>query len=309
MADKRHAFSTWHAALRRICGDFEAFPPLMNAFEGNVAREASAGLELARIQTNARCISRRRVLSDRAEDRFCFLIVQRRGRARISQQGQSLMLGVGEMLLMDSARPCEIFPEGSIEHASLHLDRASLAPRLPRGVIPFGKLGGETASGRLLQLTVNRLLAHELGEGAGATDAAAMGDALIALLPPILGEGRACSAVVDDNDMLYRGACQLIDQALQEPELGPAWLAERLEVSLRQLYRLFEARGETVCRVIQGRRLSRCAEALANPGLAQRPITQIAFQWGFTDSAHFSRAFKKAYGESPRAYRQRHCLH
>lgn len=38
MADTRHAFSTWHAALRRICGDFEAFPPLMNAFEGNVGR-------------------------------------------------------------------------------------------------------------------------------------------------------------------------------------------------------------------------------------------------------------------------------
>ncbi len=309
MADTRHAFSTWQASLRRVCGDFEAFPPLTNAFEGKVGCEASAGLELARIHTNARCIARRRVLGDRGEDRFCFLIVQRRGRARISQQGQSLTLGAGEMLLMDSARPCEIFPEGLIEHASLHLDRADLAQRLPRGVIPFGKLGGETASGQLLQLTVNRLLAQELGEGAGPADAAAMGEALIALLPPSLIEGRACPALPDDSDMLYRGACQLIDQALQEPELGPAWLAERLQVSLRQLYRLFEARGETVCRVIQHGRLSRCAEALANPGLARRSITQIAFQWGFTDSAHFSRAFKKAHGESPRAYRQRHCLH
>jgi AraC-like DNA-binding protein len=32
-------------------------------------------------------------------------------------------------------------------------------------------------------------------------------------------------------------------------------------------------------------------------------ITQIAYDWGFKDPAHFSRAFKMRYGRSPSAHR------
>ena len=35
-------------------------------------------------------------------------------------------------------------------------------------------------------------------------------------------------------------------------------------------------------------------------------ITEIAFRWGFNDSAHFSKAFRAEFGQSPRAYRALH---
>lgn len=96
----------------------------------------------------------------------------------------------------------------------------------------------------------------------------------------------------------------MIEQSLGDPALGPERIAARLGVSLRQLYRLFEQQGESVGRYLLKRRLERAAEALISPSLASRSVTDIAYAHGFSDSAHFSRVFKKAHGLSPRAYRQ-----
>jgi AraC-like DNA-binding protein len=75
-------------------------------------------------------------------------------------------------------------------------------------------------------------------------------------------------------------------------------------MSTRQLTRLFEAEGETVSRVILRRRLERCRLDLLSPTLAHRTIGEIAFGWGFNNLSHFSESFRRAYGCSPRAYRQ-----
>ena len=77
-------------------------------------------------------------------------------------------------------------------------------------------------------------------------------------------------------------------------------LAGRLRISVRQLYRLFEEQGDSVCRYILRQRLSRSAADLGNPRLRGESITSIAFKWGFSDSAHFSRAFKKQFEVSPK---------
>ncbi|MEG6654285.1 helix-turn-helix domain-containing protein, partial [Pseudomonas aeruginosa] len=88
-----------------------------------------------------------------------------------------------------------------------------------------------------------------------------------------------------------------------EPRLSPDMLAGRLRISVRQLYRLFEEQGDSVCRYILRQRLSRSAADLGNPRLRGESITSIAFKWGFSDSAHFSRAFKKQFEVSPKDYR------
>ncbi|MBC7210091.1 MAG: FUSC family protein, partial [Pseudomonas sp.] len=101
-----------------------------------------------------------------------------------------------------------------------------------------------------------------------------------------------------------RGYVQkVIDESLGQPGLTPANLAERLSISVRHLYRLFEEEGDSVCRYIQRSRLKRSADDLSNPFLKRESITSIAYKWGFTDSAHFSRAFKKHFEQSPKDFR------
>jgi AraC-like DNA-binding protein len=52
-------------------------------------------------------------------------------------------------------------------------------------------------------------------------------------------------------------------------------------------------------------RLARSARELSRAQSAHLTVTQIAFASGFADAAHFSRAFRRRYGVSPRDYRGR----
>jgi AraC-like DNA-binding protein len=40
------------------------------------------------------------------------------------------------------------------------------------------------------------------------------------------------------------------------------------------------------------------------PYFAARPVKAIAARWGFTSAAHFSQAFRRAYGFSPGEFRR-----
>jgi len=87
--------------------------------------------------------------------------------------------------------------------------------------------------------------------------------------------------------------------------LEPAEIAYAVEISVRHLHRLFLVTGGTLGEYIRARRLKGCRSDLANPCMRHKTITEIAFCWGFSDSAHFSHSFRKQFGLSPRAFRAR----
>jgi AraC-like DNA-binding protein len=95
-----------------------------------------------------------------------------------------------------------------------------------------------------------------------------------------------------------------IDRSLADPHLSPSAIAGAHHISLRWLYKLFEEQGTTVSRWIRERRLERCRRDLLNPALSDLPASAIAYRSGFTDAAHFSRAFRKTYGHPPGTYRR-----
>jgi AraC-like DNA-binding protein len=79
-----------------------------------------------------------------------------------------------------------------------------------------------------------------------------------------------------------------------------------LAMTLRHLHMVFAETGGTLGAHIRDRRLARIRRDLADPRLARRSITEIAFRWGFNDAAHASRAFSRAYGMSPSRFRTEH---
>jgi AraC-like DNA-binding protein len=107
-----------------------------------------------------------------------------------------------------------------------------------------------------------------------------------------------------DNDMPKKidlAVCieHLIDLGLLEGRPSTEWLARHLLMSQRSFQRRLQERGLAFEELLQGA-LLRKAQCL----LAQRvlSIANIAQTLGYSDQAHFSRAFKSWTGRSPRAW-------
>ncbi|MCX4803198.1 helix-turn-helix domain-containing protein [Streptomyces sp. NBC_01214] len=100
---------------------------------------------------------------------------------------------------------------------------------------------------------------------------------------------------------LAQAAKDLADRRLADPELSPAVLARELNVSVRTLNRAFAAVGEQVTTYIRHRRLHEARLALVSPS-GRLSISELAAHWQFADGSHFTRAFKKHYGQTPTEY-------
>jgi AraC-like DNA-binding protein len=95
-----------------------------------------------------------------------------------------------------------------------------------------------------------------------------------------------------------------IDQNLHLRDLGPRLLAEVHHVSVSHVHRVFGEDGTTVAGWIRARRLERAHRDLSDPAMRAVPVHHVAARWGFSHHAAFTRAFRAAYGVSPRDVRR-----
>ncbi len=98
-----------------------------------------------------------------------------------------------------------------------------------------------------------------------------------------------------------RKAVYLMEQGIAE-RLSVADLAAQTRISPRQLERLFRAHtGQGPGEYFRGLRLKYGRWQLGN---TQKSVTEIAYDCGVSDAAHFCRWFKKAWSISPAAFRK-----
>lgn len=295
----QHDFDQWNHCVQAVCGRFVTHRANQDeTFIGDILHHDLGGLNVADIHINASSISRERGNSDRGDDQFYFLVLQRDGVMGINRDSQQFLLNPGDIALFDSAQAFEMRPQGLINQLSVHLCRDAVDRVIPGGAQRFGKLDQDGLSGRILKGLLQQIADSRTDSPTTDQHGAALRDALITLLQPTLLGG----VQMPQNHSLRRQAEKLINDALPEAP-KPAELAARLNVSVRQLYRQFELEGDSVCRYIQRQRLEHSARELSDARTAALQITTIAYKWGFTDSAHFSRLFKQHYGVSPKAYR------
>lgn len=98
-----------------------------------------------------------------------------------------------------------------------------------------------------------------------------------------------------------RRASLLMEQSLADP-LTIETIARRLDMSVRQLDRLFHAElGEGPAAIYRAMRVEYGRWMLEG---TERAIAEVASRTGFADGAHFSRAFRKQFGISPSEWRK-----
>jgi AraC-like DNA-binding protein len=106
------------------------------------------------------------------------------------------------------------------------------------------------------------------------------------------------------NQTVLNRVRRFIDSQLKSPELTPSLICREVGISRAQLYRLF-ARESGVVFYIQQRRLGRIRQILEGRKGNEHRISTLAFEYGFKSESHFSRAFRQAFGYSPREARDK----
>ncbi|NBM16646.1 helix-turn-helix domain-containing protein [Streptomyces sp. GC420] len=241
------------------------------------------------------------------------LALVRTGRQHFTDGSRDVVVGPGSLLLYDSAQPFTAHVPEDIQYSSLVVG-------IPRKLLPLPEqrirpLAGTPVHGndpmaRLLCRFLDGIAAPEFARGPDpltGTDSVRLGgivaDLTLALLARRLGEDERLLAAPQRDTLLLR-IRSYIERHLDDHALTPADIASAHHISLRYLHRLFEEQEMSVAAWIRARRLERCRRDLLAPELAAHPVGAIAARWGFPRPADFSRAFRRAYGVSPREYRR-----
>ena len=274
-----------------------------DGFRAGLAQARWHGITISQVDATAHTVERDEALVREAPARGCLVVLVLDGAVEVAQDGRAARLEAGRLALVDGSRPFRLAADG--EHRMLVVE----FPR-DRICLPERLLGGTTAQpvavdgglGAVVASFLVPLAAHPglLASRAGARLALNAIDLLGTLLARDLDDAAAGLAA---RQQWFEQVCAEIESRLDDPRLAPAELAEAAHISLRQLYLLFHERGQTVAGYIRARRLDGAYLDLIDPTAAELPIAAIGAKWGFPAAAHFSRAFREAFGTTPTAVR------
>ncbi len=224
--------------------------------------------------------------------------LQRQGRWSGDADGRESIAQPGSVMTLDLARPSDAIGTG-IENINLLVPRESLDTMIP----PID-MHGLFLHGAMAELLRNHLETLVAALPYMPPDSAPdVARATCSLVAACLAPSRAAAVRARVPLALARLAeiRRYIDRHLESPELSPEALCKALGLSRSTLYATCEPVGG-VAALIQRRRLERIHSILADPN-ERRRISEIAYQYGFVSKAHFSRAFRNAFGYSPREVR------
>jgi AraC-like DNA-binding protein len=245
-----------------------------------------------------------RLIRDSDPD-LCKIDVQLRGRGVLEQDDRQAELAPGAFSFVDLSRPCQL--AGGLNGVAAVMFPRSLLPLRYRDTKQLAgvRFDPREPNSALVGLLVGKVAGNldEHVTPANTRIGGAIFDLILAALSVRLDR---VDAIPADTRLRALGwqVKSFIEDQLGDPRLTPGRIAAAHHISLRYLYRLFEAEQTSVGSWIRGRRLDHCRRDLTDPALAGRPVSAIGARWGFVDATHFTRAFKAAYGVTPGDYRR-----
>jgi len=302
----RESLSYWVEAVCRtyIPLDCEARTS-KGPFQGRIDYGEVGSIRLTQVRASAQKVRRTRAgIARGTEDKLLFSL-QKSGRCNIVQDGRVAALMPGDLALYDTTRPYDLNFDGDFSQYVVSLPGEALRSQLVAPErLTARRIAGDSGIGRAVLAAIQSVMieAPDLAEGA----ARPMEDALRGLLIAGVLSLPDARAVPGQTAASARRA--LIKayalEHLNDPEFGVGSIAAAHGVDVSTIHRAFDGESETIGRWIWGQRLEYAHRDLRDATQRHRTLTDIAFSWGFNDMAHFSRAFKARFGQSPRDARK-----
>lgn len=290
----------------------DSFPPLQissshpDRFRGTLRATGIDRVHITALDANDHVVERTPELIARGDAPYFKLSLMLAGTGLLIQDDREAVLSPGDLAVYDTSRPYTLVFDSDFRTMVTMFPRhlITLPSEMMRQLTAV-RLSGSAGLGAVVTPYLAQLAAH-LDQLAGTTGTRLVHSALDLVTTLFSSELGLDGRSTDPHRALMHRIRTHIDRHLASTELTPASIAAAHFISTRHLHALFQEEGTTVSTWVRTRRLEQCRRDLIDPVLADRSVAAIAARWGFVDAAHFSRAFKSAYGVAPSEYRTTH---
>ena len=301
-----HRLDYWLGVVCSLYCRLDCQPPDDASVFGRIESRRVGDLGLSRVRSNGLRVWHPRERACDSGGGHVQVVVQHQGRGLLLQEGREAPLEPGDFALHDCAEPYELRFEGGLHEVTV--------VRLPRGLLArhIANLEDLTAMAVPGRGAAGRLLLSMIETLAGDADALhpSSAHAVCEGVTSIIAAGLRSVPGANVRKYSSLAAYHLerikahVRTHLRNPALSLASIAAAVGLSPDHVSRLFRAEPMPLSRLIWQWRLDGCRSDLADPRLAARSVTEIAFSWGFSSAAHFSRCFREQHGVTPREWRR-----
>lgn len=275
------------------------------SFNGAIEIATLPGLVMASYESDGARIRRPEKYAARADNDDLLLTLQFSGEVHVSQDGRENVINQRMLYLLDPLRPFDVTLKGQNRNLTVKVPRANLEARVgltaDMTAIPIAPSSAiATLAMGFIELLPQQAMALDTISGLKVAEQSL--DLLALTIAAHKGvEGTTMSSPRAVARMRVKA---IVERLLIEPGLKPERIATEAGISVRYANALLAEEGTSLERYLNERRLQRCRCALEDVHQQHRSIGEIAYNWGFSDLAHFSRRFKARYGMTPTAFRR-----
>jgi AraC-like DNA-binding protein len=275
-----------------------------DGIEGEIRADTLATLRLSRVTATAQHVRRTPAKVAASSDDYFLVSIQTEGRGTVSQDGRDALLMPGDFALYDSTRPYDLRFDGPFQQFVLMLPGPTLRTALQgTEALTATTVSGQRGAGHLM-IGMIRTLAADIDTLAPESAAAVADSVSQILVAGLAALPAARRPAVSHLTAYHREQIKtLARERLRDPELSVAQIAARLRLSPSTLHRAWAGEPCSLSDWIWAQRLDAARRDLCDPASAARSVSEIAYAWGYSEAAHFSRAFRARFGCAPRELR------
>lgn len=283
-------------------------PPSQSRFYANITERRVLDLQFLQLESNGhRATSTPRSQGISQEGDF-YIELQRFGTSQLSQDGRTAFLRQGDFCFFDMSRPVSWSFDDDYSLFKILIPREKFSNRLGNTQnITAKAIRSNSVTGALVYSFILKYVPFL--DAIPPLHAQHLADILLNLIATSLSELSMTAPTQSlGHSTLFYIAQQYLEKHLSDPKLSVTECASACGISVRSLQKLFQEQGTSVNRWVHQQRLERYKVALMNPLMADKNITQIAYDCGFNDISNLSRRFKAEFMVTPSEYRKMHAV-
>ena len=235
------------------------------------------------------------------------LMFQLAGEALFTINNKNYFVKQGDLAIVEAGQPYNIIYQKSCRRLFLRMSKQILSNLCIEKKVSWPMFRNLQASpmGRILLCFMMSIVANS--KDLQQTDGHSISTCIQNLLETVLRSDDSNKLFIDQSESVSM-TDQIFDYLeinFRNSDIKPQRIAKEFSISVRYLHSLVSATGTTLSKWLWERRLLASYEALQNHRFQGKKIIEVAFDFGFSDAAHFSRAFKTRFGLTPSEARRK----